>query len=516
MKTLLVEDDVGLAETLRNVLTKQRYLVHVSFDGQSGLELAQTCEYDLILLDWMLPKLDGPNFCKRLRAKGNRTPLLLMTAHDTHTNRVIGLDAGADDYLVKPFDVEELLARIRALLRRVKGFKASLLEWGPLCLAPNSCRVTWRGEEVRLTAKEYEILALFLRNRERIFSQSALIDRLWSEEETPTENAVRVLIRSLRQKLKKVGAGDIIETIYGLGYRLKQPPRDLRDQLSIRDKLVIDPQAVRGEVKTREMSDCVSPDVNPARPSSIDLSAVWQRHRNKYLNRVACLEEAVTALQTDIDDQGWRRKAWQAAHTLKGSLGSFGLTAVSQDCEQIAQAFQSDSQLGQSQLNTLAQRIDALRQTLEHSAATCLTQPAEPVLKNQLSRLMVVDEDLALADQLKVYAGAWGLEVKAASNPEEARRMIADDPPDVVLMDIFFSDLTEDGFSLLAEMAAVKPSIPVLVFTAQESLKDRVKAVRLGGGGFSSQTSSADAGVGGYCPNDRKRSGFGGPSADCG
>ncbi|MDJ0703331.1 MAG: response regulator [Leptolyngbyaceae cyanobacterium MO_188.B28] len=491
MKTLLVEDDRGFAETLRAVLTKQRYLVDVSSDGQSGLELAQTCDYDLILLDWMLPKLDGPNFCKRLRAKGNRTPLLLMTAHDTYTNRVIGLDAGADDYLVKPFDVDELLARIRALLRRGKAFKSVVLEWGPLHLAPSSCRVTWRGEELRLTAKEYEILALFLRNQDRIFSQSALIDRLWSGEETPTENAVRVLIRSLRQKLKQVGAGEILETIYGLGYRLKKPPKDRQMQPSSSNQLVIESQASRKASPASETSpQIVSAGAHPVQSHSVDLSAVWQRHRGSYLNQVTCLEEAVTALQTDVADQGWRRKAWQVAHTLKGSLGSFGLKGISQDCERIAQVFQADRQLEQTQLDTLAQRIRALRQTLEKAGATTQLTPSEaaPIpasaLSRQTSRLLVVDEDAGLTNQLKGYASAWGLEVEAANNPAEARQLMETDCPDVVLMDVVFSNLTEDGFSLLAEIAAIHPPVPVLVFTALESLADRVKAVRFGGTGF--------------------------------
>ena len=145
-----------------------------------------------------------------------------MTANEIGANRVIGLDSGADDFVVKPFDTGELLARIRALLRRGGVFTSSVLEWSALRLDPSSCRVTWGGDLVRLTAKEYEILELFLRNSGRIFSQSALIDRLWSWQESPTENAVRVLIKSLRQKLRQVGAGDVIETLYGLGYRLKE------------------------------------------------------------------------------------------------------------------------------------------------------------------------------------------------------------------------------------------------------------------------------------------------------
>jgi len=216
MKILLVEDDEGTAELLKNTLTAQRYLVDLALDGQTGLSLVQMFDYDLILLDVMLPKLDGLEFCKQLRAGKNDTLVILLTALDSSTSKVIGLDAGADDYVVKPFNIHELLARIRALLRQDSPV-SSVIEVGNISLNSSSCRVTCNEQVLPLTAKEYVLLELFLRNRHRIFSQKLLLDRLWSSEETPSENTVRVHIKALRQKLKAAGAEELIETVYGLG-----------------------------------------------------------------------------------------------------------------------------------------------------------------------------------------------------------------------------------------------------------------------------------------------------------
>jgi DNA-binding response OmpR family regulator len=222
MRILLVEDDKVIAESLTKSLTNQHYAVDVAKDGQEGWDLAELFTYDLILLDVLLPKLDGISLCRQLRASGNHTPILLLTAQDTSTNKVMGLDAGADDYVAKPFDFQELLARIRALLRRGGSPLPPHLEWKNLWLDPSTCEVTCDGKILHLTPKEYGLLELFLRNNHRIFSCSALIDHLWSFEEPPTDDTVRSHMKGLRQKLKAAGvANDPIETVYGMGYRLK-------------------------------------------------------------------------------------------------------------------------------------------------------------------------------------------------------------------------------------------------------------------------------------------------------
>jgi DNA-binding response OmpR family regulator len=224
MKILLVEDDEQLAEALVEVLTdKQHYTVDHVTDGETGWEFIQATSYDLIVLDIMLPKLDGISLCRRLRRAKHMTPVLILTARDTSRDRVIGLDVGADDYVVKPFDLPELFARIRALLRRGNTNLSPVLEWRGVLLDPSNCQVTYGGQLLHLTPKEYSLLDLLLRQKGRLVSRSAIIERLWTFDDPPSEETVKVHLKTLRRKLKVAGApGNLVEAVYGLGYRLKQ------------------------------------------------------------------------------------------------------------------------------------------------------------------------------------------------------------------------------------------------------------------------------------------------------
>jgi DNA-binding response OmpR family regulator len=223
VKILLVEDDEEIAELLAEALTDQHYAVELATDGQAGWEMVEGFTYDLLLLDVMLPKLDGISLCQQLRTNGYSMPVLMLTAKDASTDKVIGLDVGADDYVVKPFNLQELLARIRALLRRGSSSLSPILEWGGLTLNLNTYEVTYEGHPLNLTPKEYALLELFLRNSYRVFSRGAILEHLWSYEDMPEEDAVKTHIKGIRQKLKAVGApANLIETVYGIGYRLKQ------------------------------------------------------------------------------------------------------------------------------------------------------------------------------------------------------------------------------------------------------------------------------------------------------
>lgn len=223
MRLLIIEDDDRIADAIAEDLSDQRYTVDVVYDGQTGWNYIQATQYDLILLDVMLPKLDGIALCRRLRQSGRQTPILMLTAKDSIQDRVLGLDAGADDYLVKPFDLQELAARIRALLRRGDSVNPPILSWERLQLDPSTYEVHYDQQPLDLSPKEYSLLEYFLRHQRRVFSRAQLLEQLWSFENMPDESTIKTHIRSLRQKLEAAGAPkDLIETVYGLGYRLKQ------------------------------------------------------------------------------------------------------------------------------------------------------------------------------------------------------------------------------------------------------------------------------------------------------
>lgn len=530
MKILLVEDDEPLAEVLTKALKSQHYLVELATDGLTGWELVDAFEYDLILLDLMLPKLDGISFCKKIRKEGDRTPILLMTGQDSSTHKIIGLDAGADDYIVKPFNVQELLAQIRALLRRGSSTTMPVLEWGNLRLDPSKCEVTYDGQLLRLAAKEYALVELFLRNNQRIFSQSALLDHLWSFDEPPSENTVRAHIKSLRQKLKKAGAPvDFIETVYGLGYRFKsrslqvvgalvEPrarPTAVRVSGTGLERLQTEPLGIAqpssnpsrlnpGDFSTNALSINESETPEPRFPSAAPAEAaesnpplimseltneIWERVKGKYDVRIAVLEKAVTVWQEDTLSAELRQQALQEAHTLVGSLGSFGFDEASRVSREIEQTFKTEERLNQTLYEHLSGLLRALRQALEEplkvlESVETLPTTSLPSTVKQQSRLLVVDDDEALALALISEATAWGMHAQKATDLSKAREALALAQPNVVLLDLSFPDSAENGFELLAELTTNLPQVPVLVFTAQENFADRVKAARLGARGF--------------------------------
>ncbi|MDJ0707336.1 MAG: response regulator transcription factor [Leptolyngbyaceae cyanobacterium MO_188.B28] len=221
MKILVVEDDRRIANILAEILRDQHYIVEVAEDGQAGLNFAQASQYDLILLDLMLPKIDGLTLCQRLRQTGDQTLILMLTSRDTSLDKVAGLDVGADDYVVKPFDPPELLARIRALVRRGKSTGPNVMEWERLRLDPSHCEVRYGAQLLKLTPKEYGLLELFLRSGDRVLSYDVILEQLWTFDDLPNKETVKTHLRGLRQKLKAAGApSNLIENVYGLGYRL--------------------------------------------------------------------------------------------------------------------------------------------------------------------------------------------------------------------------------------------------------------------------------------------------------
>jgi len=222
-RILVIEDDPAILKLLRRGLAYEGYLVDTATDGRSGLLLARDNHPDLVVLDWMLPGMDGLEVCHRLRT-GGEVPIVMLTAKDTIQDRVQGLDAGADDYLVKPFNLDELLARVRALLRRTQVKRIPVLEFADLKLDTGS-RQASRGERViSLTAKEYELLDLFMRHPRQVLTREVIFDRVWGYDFGGESNVLEVYIRYLRQKLEDGGEDRLLQTVRGVGYVIRETP----------------------------------------------------------------------------------------------------------------------------------------------------------------------------------------------------------------------------------------------------------------------------------------------------
>jgi two-component system OmpR family response regulator len=225
MRILVAEDELKMANLLRRGLVEEGHAVDVSRTGDEALRMGRAVEYDAIVLDLMLPGLDGVEVCRRLRAAGVWAPVLMLTARDAVEDRVAGLDAGADDYLPKPFSFAELLARIRALVRRGANERPAVIEVGDLRLDP-ATRQVWRGDvEVRLSGKEFALLETLMRRPGQVLSRYQLLEHAWDFAYENRSNVVDVYVRYLRDKIDRPFGRDSLETVRGVGYRLRKDGR---------------------------------------------------------------------------------------------------------------------------------------------------------------------------------------------------------------------------------------------------------------------------------------------------
>lgn len=364
MKILLVEDDYHTSELLSATLSTHHYAVDVITDGLSGLEMATRWSYDLILLDVLLPKINGIEICRRLRAQGCQTPILILTAKDSNEDVITGLDAGADDYVAKSCNSSQLLARVRALLRRSGNMPPSpVLTWGLLCLDPALAQVTYNQTEIALRPKEYCLLELFLRHPQRVLSRGAIIDHLWSLEETPVEGSVTNLIKDLRQRLKSAGmTTELIETVYGMGYRLKPAPQQHQ---------LVDMKTPAGKASS---SAAVTWDDWAEREQRVKtiVQQVTERFQVSLEQRIAVLQAADRSLQAGKLSIQQQNAARIQAHKLAGGLGTFGYVNASKIADAIEQLL--DRSVAQSA--DLGSQFSHLLEQLQQELTTPQTQEA--------------------------------------------------------------------------------------------------------------------------------------------
>lgn len=424
MRILLVETEAVASTPLTQTLEANRYSLDRANTAQATLDLAAVVEYDLLLLDAQTLNLDSIHLCQILRSQGVQAPILLLTASSSDADVVAGFDAGADDYLQKPYKADVLLARMRTLLRRAQaassqsGSTYSGLSWGALQLDLKSGRVTVAKQEIALTATEYNLLELFLRHPDRIFSRSAILDRLWNFDDAPTDRAIATYVKDLRKKLKAGGLNeDCIETIYGMGYRLKTAPQSIQP-------------------KTAKL---------------------FETFRSHFEIQIQVLDRAVTQF-----DPVTQQAAQNEAHKLVGSMALFGYPEGSKLARSIETLLKHSPDR-----DRFSELVVALKQAF--------TKPPTPKILAAQRQILVLDDDTTLTQQLQTESETWGYRLKIATNLTDAQLQLQCAQIDAVLL-----NLNTAGLSLLQALAQQFPQLPIVVLTQQDSLADRLAASRLG------------------------------------
>ncbi|KST63176.1 response regulator [Mastigocoleus testarum] len=474
MKILVVDDDEFTAQALSSFLEVQNYVVEMTHDGEAAWDLVQAFDYDLILLDVILPKLDGIALCQRLRKYGYQMPVLLLTGKNSGHEKAVGLDAGADDYLVKPCDPEELVARVRALLRRSNATSMPVLEWGNLRLDPRSCEVTYDGKIIHFTPKEYAMLELFMRNPRRVFSCSAILDRVWSFDSTPGEEAVRTQIKGLRQKLKAVGVVDAIETVYGIGYRLK----------------ISDTKKRKKTAKKSAKNDLSEISKQTQQQTLAALAGVWRQFQGRVEQQIDTLLQATAAIEENKIDRDLLAQAHREAHTLGGSLGTFGLSEASGLARKIESLLDPEN-LKSQQLSLQPKAIKqlnlltiALRQEVNNYNNTeiSISSPTSTssISSDEKPFLLIIEKDRQLISELFIEADVRGIRAEVATNLQTALKKIYNQIPHLILFDPSVAGTIEKGLEFLNEISVFKQPIPIIVFTSEDSLNYRVEVARKG------------------------------------
>ncbi len=476
MKVLIVEDDQQLAEILKNSL-KSRYAIDIAQNGLQASQFLLSNNYDLVLLDSSLGAIDGLTLCQDLRQAGNQVLIMLMSSNDSTSDRIAGLDAGADDYVIKPVALGELEARMRALLRRRTVSELPILTWGKLRIETSSCNVFYDGKPLGFTTKEYSIVELLLREKERIFSQRALLDALWPSDNNPRgEETVRTHMKRLRQKLKPVGAIDLIETVYGLGYRLNPamklapatvPYEDISDG-QVDNTPVMAVNAVAAKTLKEET-----------------IAQFWEKQSGRFLQRIGALDHFTQALQKDLSDQDLRSLVRRDCMQLVAAIGGICFPEALPKVQALGQWLQKAPLKTAAEIQILRQQIALLGNLLEgvRHGNEGNDRFSRVLDNNPEQRILMVDPDREYVTELMSAGHRWGLQIVRATSPEAAWDAIARVCPNMLLMDCSEGTNATANLALLKQISDRCPKVPISIL-ADGVVDDRLGIAKFGGQGF--------------------------------
>jgi DNA-binding response OmpR family regulator len=489
MKLLLIEDDETVIAELRHNLRIHHAVVDAVSEAEAGWTYATTYDYDLIALNILLPGMDGIGFCHKLREEGCTTPILLLTPPGSPFDKVRGLDAGADDYVVKPFDIDELSARIRALLRRGKANPFPLLAWEDLTLNPSTFEVTYEGKPLVLTIKEYELLELFLRDCRHVFSSDEILDKLWSAEEFPVESTVRSHVRRLRNKLVAAGAPqDFISTIYGRGYYLKpvsfttetDKPGDPSSSLP-HDKA----QLPTPSTKTDSICWLIAPDALSTQPL-LDTLKQSEFHPAVALSLEIAHQELLIPSTLDKTKQP-DIIIFQLPTTSSAVVSETSLESCWEFLKNLTHTHPGSLILVVGQLLNWKDRL-----TLQHLGKQVLLASSinpESILhtahhllnwRQRTAKVLVVDSDLVWLQNLPSQLSSWGFTVSTLTEPKQFWNILESFKPDALLLDNNIAAV--DGLQLcqLLKRDLRWQQLPILCLSTIDNPNVQLNALAMG------------------------------------
>jgi DNA-binding response OmpR family regulator len=453
MKILLVEDDQRLGKLIKEYLMPESELIDVINNGAEIRDMLVINDYDILILDVMLPSKNGIDICRELRAENVNIAILFITALNKQTDKIKAFESGADDYLIKPFDFQELLLRVKALTRREKKARINSLKWGDLVMIPLEKKVYFLNEELILTPKEFKILQIFLQYPQQVFTTDNIINKLWDDiDNIPTNNTLRSHIKSLRRKFEQVGLGkDFIETVYGMGYKLREFKSSSEQEKNAKNRID-----------------------NPEKQKLEELiEEIWEENRSNIYQDCQKLRYYIKPPNQVLD----KNEAIRIAHNLAGFLGSVGFEKASEIAKQIEIFIQNneDHLTNENIVNQVIKLINNLEKYLFPDGTPVVSENDNINLDfPEKIDLLVIDEDQNLANQFILFIEHPQIILHFAHTIESAIKYLEEQKFNLIIIETCWQNKPIEETKILELVIANKDEAQIIVYTKNETLANRL------------------------------------------